>query len=117
MAGQHGAQGGDADIVADILARCESAVRIRLRREMPAADAALVDAICHAVREQDTPVRKHWHGEKHYVPLRPRPSPDAKRRALDEVNTHGKVANAAEKNGMSKTTLYAMLANKPKRTA
>lgn len=115
MSAWPGAQDGDADIVADILARCESAVRYRLHREMPAADAALVDAICQAVREQDTPVRRHWNGD-HYVALRPRQSQDAKRRALNEVNTHGKVAAAAEKNGMSKTTLYSLLANKPKKT-
>ena len=103
----------DADIVADILWRCEATVRERLCRA--GMDDALVSAVCNAIREQDAPVRQHWHGEKHYVPLRPRHSQDTKRQALADVNAHGKVAAAAEKNGMSKTALYRLLAIKPKK--
>ena len=103
----------DADIVADILWRCESAVRERLCRT--GASETLVSAVCNAIREQAAPGRQHWHGEKHYVPLRPRHSQDAKRQALADVNIHGKVAAAAEKNGMSKTALYRLLAAKPKK--
>lgn len=103
----------DADIVADILGRCEAAVRERLCHA--GMDDALVSSVCNAIREQDAPVRERWHGERHYVPLRPRHSSDVKRQALADVNIHGKVAAAAEKNGMSKPTLYRLLTRKLKK--
>lgn len=97
----------DRDIVADILARVETAVRVWALDH--GVNPAMIDALVVEVRAQDKPIRKDWARCEPYIAARGPGIDDAKRRAIEEAGKSGKIAEAASRNGISRATMYRLL--------
>lgn len=114
------------DIVADILARAEKAVREFIARPeflqilQQAAQSGggfeqrVADTLAAQIKAQETPVRKYWGGSDDYVPKRGDAYIETKKRALDEARRTGKVAEAAKAHGVGRATLYRALMTRGK---
>lgn len=98
----------EIDIVADIIERAAAAVRDYLGSDM-GFEASVIDEVCKHIWAQERPARSYWRGADPYVAERPRKAPDEKQRALDEAKRTGRVAEAADRHGISRATLYRML--------
>lgn len=110
------------DIVTDILASAAQAVRDFVQRPEFAQllhealssggglEQRIADSLAQQIKQQERHVRLVWGGADPYVPRRgPRPDDEKKQAALLEAQRTGRVAEAADRNGISRATLYRML--------
>jgi len=100
----------DKDIVTDILARVDEAVRAYLKNDA-GFEQSMMDAISAQIRAQEKPVRQHWGRSEAYVAARSAQHDAAKAEALAEVKRTGNVAHAT-RHGVSRATLYRLLGKK-----
>lgn len=118
----------EKDIVTDILGRVEAAVRDfvtkpefaamleELSRSGGGFESRIADQLAQQIKGVDEPVRRHWGRSEAYVPARRPDVEDAKARAVAEASRSGRVAEAAERHGVSRATIYrAMSASRLKR--
>lgn len=98
----------EKDIVTDILERVEAAVRDFCANDL-GFEQQLADAIARQIRAQDQPVRRYWARSEAYVPARSPEKSEAQRKALEEARRTGRVRESAERNGVSRATLYRKL--------
>lgn len=96
------------DIVADIIERAAAAVREYLASDM-GFEQSFVEELCKQIQAQERPARAYWRGADPYVAIRPRKAPDEKQRALEEAKRTGRVAEVADRHGISRATMYRML--------
>lgn len=98
----------EKDIVADIIDRAAAAVREYLGSSM-GFEEQVIDVICQQIRAQERPARRYWGGANPYVAVQPRDKHEAKQRALEEAQRTGRIAEAADRHGISRATMYRML--------
>ena len=98
----------DTDIVADILERACAIVRNEISARQ--LDTLTAERLIEHILGLETPVRRHWRGR---VPQRdPAKVEAAKAAALAEVQRTGRVAEASSRHGVSRATIYRLLAER-----
>lgn len=100
----------DADIVTDILTRVVDLVRAETG---PAKlDTLTAEALIRHIGALEVPIRREWARQECYVAARPRRHEEAKAAALAEVQRTGRVAEASSRHGVSRATIYRLLAGR-----
>jgi transcriptional regulator of acetoin/glycerol metabolism len=88
----------------DFVTDCRVSIeRIAIKLGVSGDVAALIAA------EWDAVTRSEWACCQPYIATRKTEFQDAKRRAVDEASRSGRVAEAAERHGISRATMYRLL--------
>ncbi|MEY2873737.1 MAG: hypothetical protein RLZZ373_1108 [Pseudomonadota bacterium] len=100
----------EPDIVTDILQRAMDVVRAELG---PAGlDDATLETVIARIGALETPVRRDYARADVYIAARGSDFEAKKAAALAEVQRTGRVAEASSKHGISRRTLYNLLASR-----
>lgn len=96
------------DIVTDILQRAMDVVRAELGP--PMVERTTLEAVIARIGALEKPVRHDWRGINAYIAARGTDFEMRKAAALAEVSRTGRVADAGNRHGISRATMYRLLA-------
>ncbi len=97
----------EEDIVTDILQRAMDVVRSELGPAM--IERATLEMMIASIGALETPVRRDYAGTSPYIAARGTDFEIRKAAALAEVSRTGRVADAGNRHGISRATMYRLL--------